>query len=150
VQDVLITAHSIERGFLVLSQVHIGKGCSVGMMSVIMPQTSLDNAVALAALSMVPMGVTLAPNTTWEGSPVRPKEGPLVPTQSKPNASKNRGRRGATSQDADTVLGEPLGPMTVAAVQLLGLFMCIAASWVAVLPAAVVAVLLWQVSSYPT
>ena len=73
-QETLVTPHSIERGFLILSSVNIGKDCKVGALSVLMPDISLDNGVTLEPMSMVPLGSALAPMTAWEGTPVRPRK----------------------------------------------------------------------------
>jgi len=147
-QDVVLTGHSIERGFLILGQVFAGKDCSVGMMSVVMPNTSLDNCVTLAPMSMVTSGTALPPYTTWEGSPVRPKEGPVVPAPQTMSSSKRcrSSKRPTVIQSDVDVTGEPLSPVATKVWQLAGLLISLLGTWLAMLPMICGAAFFWQVS----
>jgi non-ribosomal peptide synthetase-like protein len=132
-ESVLITGHSIERGFLVLQEVNIGSGCHVGAHSVVMPGASLDNGVSLEAMSMVPLGAALPPNTAWEGSPARPKE-------------KNAAAGDAAAPAAGIEEGQQLSPSDVNKYKYVGIAVSIAMTWIALLPLAIAVVYLWQTS----
>jgi thioester reductase-like protein len=128
-EDVLITGHSIERGYLVLGEVNIGSNCYVGMQSVVMPGSSLDTGVSLEAMSMVPLGAALPPNTAWEGSPARPKD-----------------KNAVVPASGATVHGEQqLSPGAVENFKHIGLAVSIAMTWISLLPLAA-SVYLWQAS----
>ena len=145
-QNVIITAHTIERGFLVLGPVNIGKDCVIGMMSVVMPSTSLDNGVALAPMTMVPLSATLPPNTTWEGSPARKKEGPLLPEE--PVQQSGFATLGSLDEDGETfdvVQGESLPAGVVASRQINYLITSLAMTCMALQPMALVVVHAWRV-----
>lgn len=144
-QDALISAHSIERGFLILQPVSIGKGCVVGMHTVIMPQCALDNGVTLAPMSMVPVGTALPLNTNWEGSPVHPKVAPLlaVPAAEKKDAGK-KGKFVSWTDEAK-VVGDPVPSTRLRTMKLRGLALTLALTWVALLPMASWTLSLWKV-----
>jgi len=129
--------------------VSIGERCIVGSMSVVMPQTSLDNDVVIAPMSMVPLGVSLPPDTIWEGSPVRPKDGELPTWDGEP----------IIGEGGDLVLLEesiiemsagrcdPASMFLVIPMRILAILLPFLLTWVAFWPMAVVTVLLWQVNS---
>lgn len=140
-----MTGHSIERGYLLMSAVNIGKDCKIGMQSVLGPEVSLDNAVSSEPMSMVPLGTALAPMTAWEGVPVRPKK-----PQKKPQTRKEvdigdrlRGKRAQDPSDneekgiIDDALepqGMPLSPAAVYAVQFFGFAISIIVTCIAFMP----------------
>ena len=49
----------------------IGDACSIGMLSFISPDSTIDDNVTLAPMTLVPIGAALPPNSTWHGSPAR-------------------------------------------------------------------------------
>ena len=145
-QNVTITAHTVERGFLVLGPVNIGKDCVIGMMSVVMPSTSLDNGVALAPMTMVPLGATLPPNTTWAGSPARKKEGPLLPEG--PMQQSGFATLSSLDEDAERfalVQGESLPAGVVALREIIYLITSLVMTCMALLPMALGVVYTWRV-----
>jgi len=145
-QEALIFGHSIERGFLILGPVYVGQDVVVGPMSVVMPETSLDNGVKLATASMVPLATSLAPETTWEGVPVRPRDGPLLAYKKEPVTGISRRRtRAKIGREGGQQTGNILPSASVQAIQTAGALVSVAATWVALLPAAAGAVLLWRV-----
>ncbi|KAL4526183.1 hypothetical protein Ndes2437B_g07439 [Nannochloris sp. 'desiccata'] len=143
--NVLLTGHSIERGFLVLQEVNIGSDCFVGMQSVVMPGTSLDNGVSLEGMSMVPLGVALPPNTTWQGSPARLKE---KSPASVAGGANNNGSSVAANGIAPSPVEENqlLSSGAVTTANQIGLAVSIAMTWLALLPLAASVVYLWQTS----
>lgn len=130
-----------------LGPVNVGKDCVVGMMSVVMPSTSLDKGVALAPMTMVPLGATLPPNTTWEGSPARKKEGPLLPAAA-PVRQSGFAKLGTLAEDSESMValqGESLPYAVVASRQVFALLVSIAMTWMALLPMAVGVIYTWRV-----
>lgn len=73
-QDVTIVGHVIERGRLLLGPVVIGNRCSIGMLSFISPESTIDDDVTLSAMTLVPIGSALPPGSSWLGSPARRQE----------------------------------------------------------------------------
>lgn len=74
-QDVTIAGHIIEAGRLFLGPVVIGKRTSIGMLSFVSPESTIDDDVSLSAMTLVPIGSALPPGTSWLGSPARRQEG---------------------------------------------------------------------------
>ncbi len=145
----MITAHTIERGYLILAPVSIGNGCVVGMLSVIMPDSSLDNDVVLAPMSMVPLGAALPPMTTWEGSPVQLRKSPLTGLKGTSRRRAGVGKfvswKSNVGRD-NTSIGKSMSQYTIGAVQALGPVVSLILTWVALLPMAAGVVFFWRVS----
>lgn len=70
-QDVTIAGHMIEGGRLLLGPVVIGERSTIGMLSFISPESTIDDDVYLSAMTLVPIGSALPPGTSWLGSPAR-------------------------------------------------------------------------------
>ncbi|KAL4545101.1 hypothetical protein Ndes2526B_g02216 [Nannochloris sp. 'desiccata'] len=142
-EDVMLSGHSIERGYLVLGPIYIAENCSVGMLSIIMPHTSLDHSVALAPMSMVPLGTALPPMTTWHGSPVRKREGSLLAPQENTNlfSFKYTAMLASSVQDHPGVAQNVLAS---AATRLGGGIVRGVSSWLALLPVSVGVIFLWN------
>jgi thioester reductase-like protein len=144
----VLSGHTIERGYLVIGPIYVAEDCSVGMLSVIMPHTSLDHNVALAPMSMVPLGTALPPMTTWHGSPVRKKEGSLLAPQQYGN--KLRGGNPFsfkyTAMLASAVQNHPgrvQSALASGATRIIGGLVGGILSWLALMPAAVGVLFLW-------
>jgi acetyltransferase-like isoleucine patch superfamily enzyme len=69
--DAVVIGHVGERGMLKIRPVHIGAGCTVGQSSIDNPGATMHEGSVLGALSLLPKGRTLPPNTTWGGNPLR-------------------------------------------------------------------------------
>lgn len=119
------------------------------MLSVIMPDSSLDNDVVLAPMSMVPLGAALPPLSTWEGSPVQLRKSPMAGLKGTSARVEGTGKlvswKSNISRD-DTSIGKPLSPYTIGAIQTLGPLVALILTWLALLPMAAGIVLSWRVS----
>ena len=78
-QDCVITAHAITSGRIVLGEVMIGRGATVGVNAVVMPGVEIGEGAVVAAASVVGMGTKIPPGELWGGAPAR-KIKDLVPT----------------------------------------------------------------------
>jgi len=137
----VLSGHSIERGYLVIGPIYIAKNCSIGMLSIVMPHTSLDHSVALAPMSMVPLGTALPPMTTWFGSPVRRREGSLLARQQNTDSFNCK----VSAMLASSVQNGPVAQTVLAsaATRLAGVILPGVASWLALLPASGGFMFLW-------
>ncbi len=65
----LLTGASVERGYLILGGVRVGKGCVVGSRVILSRETSLADDADLDDMSLLPVGSRIATGETWGGSP---------------------------------------------------------------------------------
>jgi hypothetical protein len=70
-QDCVITAHAITSGHIILREVKIGKGATVGINVVIMPGAEVGDDAVIAACSVVAMGTKIPAGELWGGIPAR-------------------------------------------------------------------------------
>jgi non-ribosomal peptide synthetase-like protein len=64
-----IQTHLFEDRVMKMSDVRIGKECTIGSLSVILYDTEMQNHSILKGLSLIMKGETLPENTIWQGSP---------------------------------------------------------------------------------
>jgi non-ribosomal peptide synthetase-like protein len=64
-----IQTHLFEDRVMKMSDVRIGKDCTLGSLSVILYDTKMHDKSILKGLSLIMKGETLPENTTWQGSP---------------------------------------------------------------------------------
>jgi len=69
--DSAIVAHAITSGSIILKEVRIGQGATVGVHAVIMPGVSVGDGAVVTAGSVVTMNTTIPPNELWGGIPAR-------------------------------------------------------------------------------
>ena len=69
--DAVVIGHVGERGMLKIRPVRIGAKCTVGQSSVVFPGAVMGDGSVLGALSLLPKGKELPPNTVWGGNPLR-------------------------------------------------------------------------------
>lgn len=68
--DAVVIAHVGEAGRLRLRPVRIGRGCTVGQSSVVLPGATIEDGAILGALSLLPKGRTLPAGSVWGGNPL--------------------------------------------------------------------------------
>ena len=78
-QDCVITAHAITSGRIILGQVTIGRGATVGVNAVVLPGVEIGDGAVVAAASVVSMGSKIPAGELWGGTPAR-KIKDLAPT----------------------------------------------------------------------
>ena len=64
--------HLFEDRVMKIGPVTIGERTSIGARSIVLYDTNIGNDVNIDALSLVMKGETLAPGTSWAGSPIKP------------------------------------------------------------------------------
>jgi non-ribosomal peptide synthetase-like protein len=64
-----IQTHLFEDRIMKMSDVNIGKACTIGSLSVILYDTKMHDHSLLQGLSLIMKGETLPDNTRWQGSP---------------------------------------------------------------------------------
>jgi non-ribosomal peptide synthetase-like protein len=64
--------HLFEDRVMKVGKIRIGERCAIGTRSIILYDTHIADDVKINALSLIMKGETLAANTNWIGSPVRP------------------------------------------------------------------------------
>jgi len=69
--DAVVIGHVGESGMLKIRPVYIGVRCTVGQSSVVFPGATMHDGSVLGALSLLPKGKALPPNTVWGGNPLR-------------------------------------------------------------------------------
>ena len=82
-------------GQLVIGPVTVGRGCFVGMRSVLREGTVMEDGARLEDLSLLPSGTRIPAGETWAGSPARPVPNPNPVTAPRP--VRGRLRRVATA-----------------------------------------------------
>jgi len=147
----VITGHYIENCHLMLGPVFLGKRCSVGPLSVVMPHTSMDEKTKLDTMSMAPVGCVLPPNSQWEGSPLRKQGNGLNGMPSalyKRSIYSQRTISNIGQVDNSSAAGNlPLAPSIVCALHVLGVLLSAFLSGVALMPLHAVVISLYEVSA---
>ena len=69
--DSAIVAHAITSGTIILREVKIGRGATVGVHAVVMPGAVIGDGAVVTAGSVVTMGTEIPPNEMWGGMPAR-------------------------------------------------------------------------------
>jgi acetyltransferase-like isoleucine patch superfamily enzyme len=72
--DVHLSGHTVERGFVKTAAVRLGRNCTIGLGSVVGIGVSAGPGCQVGALSLVPKYTKLEANTTYVGTPVRKLE----------------------------------------------------------------------------
>ena len=72
--DCTLQTHLFEDRVMKMSHVHVGDGCHLGSMSLILYDTRLEAGSSVDDLSLVMKGETLPANTHWSGIPSRRME----------------------------------------------------------------------------
>jgi non-ribosomal peptide synthetase-like protein len=63
--------HLFEDRVMKMSDLYIKRNCSVGAMSVVLYDATMEEGSSIDALSLVMKGETIPSNTKWEGSPAK-------------------------------------------------------------------------------
>jgi len=61
----------VEDGDLVIAPITVGKGCLVGIRSVLCPGAVMEDGARLEDLSLLPSGARIPAGETWSGSPAQ-------------------------------------------------------------------------------
>jgi acetyltransferase-like isoleucine patch superfamily enzyme len=69
--DVHLSGHTVERGFVKTATVRLGRNCTIGLGSVVGIGVTAGAGCQVGALSLVPKFTHLEANTTYVGTPVR-------------------------------------------------------------------------------
>jgi acetyltransferase-like isoleucine patch superfamily enzyme len=64
-----LAAHTITLDRFMVRRVHVGRGATVGIGSVVMPGVVIGDNAVIAALSRVNPGMTVPPSELWDGIP---------------------------------------------------------------------------------
>jgi acetyltransferase-like isoleucine patch superfamily enzyme len=72
--DVHLSGHTVERGFVKTASVRLGRNCTIGLGSVVGIGVTAGPGCQVGALSLVPKYTQLDANTTYVGTPVRKLE----------------------------------------------------------------------------
>ena len=70
-EDVLLTAHTVERGMVTLGKIRIGRYVTVGVKAVIFPGVEIGDNAIIAAGSVVTKNTKVPMNEVWGGIPAR-------------------------------------------------------------------------------
>jgi non-ribosomal peptide synthetase-like protein len=66
-----LQTHLFEDRVMKMSDLYIGKQCSVGSLSVVLYDSVMEDESTIASLSLVMKGETIPSKTNWEGSPAK-------------------------------------------------------------------------------
>lgn len=69
--DAVILGHAAEKGKLKMSHVRIGKGCTIGRDTALMPGVEVADGAVVAAMTVVTKGKKLEENSVWAGTELR-------------------------------------------------------------------------------
>ncbi len=69
--DSVITAHTINSGFITLKPVHIGAKSTIGVHAVLMSGVIVGEGAIITAGSIVPPDTQIPPNELWGGMPAK-------------------------------------------------------------------------------
>lgn len=69
--NAMITAHHIRRGKLYRKKIIIGKNCTLGILSIVLPGAEIGDNVMVSAGSLVPANWKLDSNSIYSGVPVK-------------------------------------------------------------------------------
>jgi non-ribosomal peptide synthetase-like protein len=72
--DVTLQTHLFEDRVMKMSRVRIGRGASVGSLSLVLYDTEMGERAALGQLSLLMKGETLPAGTSWQGIPAKLSE----------------------------------------------------------------------------
>lgn len=67
----IIGAHAISQGELFRKRIKIGKNCTIGAGTIILPGVTINDYVIVASNSVIPSNRVLAANSIYAGSPVK-------------------------------------------------------------------------------
>jgi hypothetical protein len=67
----LVSGNVIANGRIVLGEVRIGAGATIGVNAVVLPGTEVGERALLLGGSIVPAGTTIPADETWRGNPAR-------------------------------------------------------------------------------
>lgn len=67
----MITAHHIRRGKLFRKRIKIGKNCTLGIMSIVLPGAVIGDNVLVSAGSLVPVNWKFDSDCIYSGVPVK-------------------------------------------------------------------------------
>ena len=67
----IIGAHAISQGELYRKRIRIGKNCTIGAATVILPGVTIEDNVIVGSNSVIPANRTLKANSIYAGSPVK-------------------------------------------------------------------------------
>ena len=70
-EDVLLTAHTVERGMVTLGKIRIGRHVTIGVKAVIFPGVEIGDNAIIAAGSVVTKNTAVPMNEVWGGIPAR-------------------------------------------------------------------------------
>ena len=70
-EDVLLTAHTVERGMVTLGKIRIGRHVTIGVKAVIMPDVEIGDHSIVAAGAVVKKGTRILCKEIWGGIPAR-------------------------------------------------------------------------------
>ncbi|HEY2252014.1 MAG TPA: Pls/PosA family non-ribosomal peptide synthetase, partial [Planctomycetaceae bacterium] len=70
--DATVQTHLFEDRVMKMSDVHIGNGCSVGVQSLVLYDTTMQPGSSLGDLSLLMKNEELPASTAWQGIPARP------------------------------------------------------------------------------
>ncbi len=70
-QDCVVTAHVITSGHIILREIKIARGATVGINAVIMPGVEIGDGAVVASCSVVAMGTRIPAGELWGGVPAR-------------------------------------------------------------------------------
>lgn len=66
--DAVLLGHAAEKGRLKMAPVKVGKGCTIGRDTTLMPGVELGDGAIVAAMTVVTKGKKLDENTVWAGT----------------------------------------------------------------------------------
>jgi acetyltransferase-like isoleucine patch superfamily enzyme len=69
--DSVLTAHAITSGHIILREIRVERGATVGVHAVIMPGVEIGEEAIVAAGSIVPMNTKIGAGEVWAGIPAR-------------------------------------------------------------------------------
>jgi acetyltransferase-like isoleucine patch superfamily enzyme len=67
----VLTAHAITSGHIILREIRVERGATVGVHAVIMPGVEIGEEAIVAAGSIVPMNTKIGAGEVWAGIPAR-------------------------------------------------------------------------------
>lgn len=69
--DAVMSAHTAEKGHLLLSPIKVGKKCLIGQKSILMPGVEVGDGAVVAAGAIVLKDTLVPPGEVWGGIPAR-------------------------------------------------------------------------------
>jgi non-ribosomal peptide synthetase-like protein len=71
-----VQTHLFEDRVMKMSEIHIADRCSVGALSLVLYDTTMESGSSLGDLSLLMKNELLPSGTSWEGIPARPVDEP--------------------------------------------------------------------------